>query len=387
MPDTKLAIAVYPRHYLTESMTFVYRQLMAATKRFEPIVLATSTDHLDRYPFGPIYKKPISLMDRNTAKAKRILTRRFAGLSPGHRREWDRILRSHDVKLIHAHFGPSAIDMLPLAMEMNIPLVVTFHGYDASKLLRREKYVRDLGRLFRYVHIITVSEFIGRRMVDLGADPARLEVHYIGVPLDDFKRVSREPLPVKTSRGDEVNILQVSTFVEKKGHAYTIEAFARFLEHYPKSRLVLAGDGPLRLSTEELCRNLGVSDRVTFTGQVAKDEVISLMGEADIFVHHSVTARDGNEEGIPTVIMEAMATGLPVVSTRHAGISELVIEGEGGLLVEEKDVDGYAEALRTMLGFTPRGTEELLASKFNLDRNMEKLMDLYQKLINNGTVP
>jgi glycosyltransferase involved in cell wall biosynthesis len=85
--------------------------------------------------------------------------------------------------------------------------------------------------------------------------------------------------------------------------------------------------------------------------------------------------------------MEAMATGLPVVSTRHAGISELVIEGEGGLLVEEKDVDGYVEALRSMLEFTPSGTEELLASKFNLDRNMEKLMDLYQKLINNGTVP
>jgi glycosyltransferase involved in cell wall biosynthesis len=305
-------------------------------------------------------------------------------LSPIQRTFNERILEDQDVKLIHAHFGPYGLDVLPSAKRLGIPLVVTFHGYDASTLLSDPAYTSQLKDLFDYAHVITASEDFLETLTSLGADRARLQAHHIGVPVDDFRFVNRVPPDEKARRGELIRFLQVSNFVEKKGHGYTIEAFERFLSAYQKAELVLAGDGPLRSSIESLCREKNLGGKIRFVGRVTTKEVIPLMSDADVFLHHSVTASDGDKEATTTVIAEAMSTGLIVVGTYHGGIPEMIEDGVDGYLVEERDVATYAEKLVGILECDSelgvRASEKIRA-EFDLKKQNSRLCDIYEKII------
>ncbi len=381
----KPVIAIYPQHYLTISMTFIHRQLIGVSDDFSPIVLASSVDHLDLFAHEPIFSKKANYIEKACCKLYRTSTGKYAFLSPRKTRYWKGLLKSHDTKLIHAHFGPSGLEMLPLAMDLNIPLIVTFHGYDASSLLGNTSYRSGLRGLFNYAHIVAVSRDMRGRLIAVGADPAKTTTHYIGVPLEDFKYIERIPISKKVKDGSRLEFLQVSNFVEKKGHEYTIQAFRDFLLKYPNSRLTLAGDGPLRDRIEVACTGSRISEKVRFTGQVTKKQVVSLMTEADVFLHHSVTAKNGDKEGIPTVIMEAMSTGLPIISTFHSGIPELIEDGINGYLIEERDVKGYTEKMlglldsKIALGRRASGT---IAERFNMTNQNTKLKELYRKVMN-----
>jgi glycosyltransferase involved in cell wall biosynthesis len=185
-------------------------------------------------------------------------------------------------------------------------------------------------------------------------------------------------------RGEVVEFLQVSNFVEKKGHCYTVRAFRELLEVYPNCRLTLAGDGNLRSAIEILCGELGIKEKVRFVGKVTRSEVPPIMASADIFVHHSVTAVDGDKEGIPTVLMEAMATGLIPVSTLHAGIPELITDGIHGFLSPEKDIQAYVTKLKLALACREeicRAARRKVEEDFNLNRQNQKLNAIYQKVI------
>jgi glycosyltransferase involved in cell wall biosynthesis len=274
--------------------------------------------------------------------------------------------------------------MLPLARLLGIPLLVTFHGYDASRLLREAGYCRSLRRLFRHAHVITVSELMRRRLLEHGARPERTRVHYIGVPVEDFAFVARRSPAEKLAAGESVRFLQVSNFVEKKGHRYTLEAFREVVARHPGCQLTLAGDGPLRAEMQELAAKLGLCGCVAFPGRVSKETAIPLMSEADVFLHHSVTGDDGDEEGIPTVVMEAMATGLIVVSTRHAGIPEIVQEGRTGFLVPERDVAAYVDAIDGVLTRSDpemgRRASAFVRENLNLRRQNERLVEIYRSV-------
>jgi colanic acid/amylovoran biosynthesis glycosyltransferase len=142
----------------------------------------------------------------------------------------------------------------------------------------------------------------------------------------------------------------VGRFVEKKGFEYGIEAFGRALSRGLDARLRIAGDGPLRPVYERLLGELGLGDRVEFLGVLRHDEVLEAMREADVLLLPSVTARNGDREGNPTVLKEACALGLPVVATRHAGIPEAVEDGVSALLVPERDAAALADRLALLLG-------------------------------------
>jgi glycosyltransferase involved in cell wall biosynthesis len=222
------------------------------------------------------------------------------------------------------------------------------------------------------------------RLEPFGLDRSKLDVHYIGVPVDNFNYIERTPVAVKMAAGEPVEFLQVSNFVEKKGHRYTIEAFARYAGNHPGARLTLAGDGPLKSRIEARCGELGIADRVRFAGRVTSVEVASLMRDADVFVHHSVTGADGDMEGLPTVLMEAMSTGLPVVSTNHSGIPELIDDGVDGYLVDEGDVDAYAGVLAGLVNADAemgRRARQKIEDKFNMATQNHRLGDIYQKVI------
>jgi len=290
------------------------------------------------------------------------------------------------VKLLHAHFGPSGLEIVNLAKMSRIPLLVTFHGYDASILLTMKKYINNIKKVFDYAYLVAVSENMKRDLVKFGADEERISVVRCGIPVNRFNYVERVSLSDKFSNNELITFLQVSNFVEVKGHEYTIRAFNEFLREYSNARLILAGDGVIKASIKKLCTKLGIISKVDFPGVVDENTVIKLMKHADVFVQHSVTLKNGIKEGLPTVIMEAMSTGLPVISTSHSAIPELIDNGLNGFLVEEKDVSSYTEAMFNLKNVTNEigfNAHKKVAEDFNLYIETQKLFGIYDRLISN----
>lgn len=377
------AVAIYSPIWLPRSETFVYRQLLGVERDCEPRVLTHELVNLDSFPYPRLDVCRRSLADRLYSRLARACFGRYGVMSPGRADRLASILRERRIKLIHAHFGPAGLLMLPIARRLDIPLLVTFHGYDASTLLRRASYRESLHALFEYASVIAVSNALAERLLDAGADLARLKVLRLGIPLHEFQYVARRPLAEKVRRDEPLRLLQVARLVEKKGTRHTLRAFAELLRAYPRCTLTIAGDGPLLSSMRRLAQELGLGHAVRFTGSIPSREVSRLMAESDACVQHSVTASDGDQEGLPVVLMEAMASGLPVVSTLHSGIPELVEDGASGYLVAERDEQAYAQKLRALLdddGQIGRRARLVIEQRFDMEAQNRKLAAHYRAI-------
>jgi colanic acid/amylovoran biosynthesis glycosyltransferase len=253
--------------------------------------------------------------------------------------------------LIHAHFGTDGLIALPIAERLGIPLVTTLHGFDVSRrslpmllsgrlswmryaLLKRRLF--EQGALF-----LAVSDAVRDRALRAGYPPGRTFTLYNGVDTDYFTPAAQAPEPGL--------ILHVGRLVEKKGTRLLIEALAAIAAAVPKASLVVIGDGPDRRRLERQARRLGLLERVQFLGALSPDAVRAWMRRAWLLAAPSITARDGDAEGLPTVICEAAAVGLPVVASAHSGIKEGVRDIETGFLVPEGDTRAMAARIIDLL--------------------------------------
>ncbi len=249
-------------------------------------------------------------------------------------------LEAHGVTVMLAEFGPTGTLAGDVCQKLGIPLHVYFHGYDASSSLHHPTVRRRYRRLFpQAASIICASRYLGDRLVALGCPERLVHVVPCGVDTGRFK-------PGKPRRG---HILAVGRLVEKKAPHLTIRAFGAIAGRFPEARLDIVGEGPLWDLCTRTIAELGLEDRVTLHGAQSHAECAALMRRAAIFAQHSVMDSEGNTEGLPVSISEAMASALPVVATRHSGIPESVREGITGLLVDEGDVDGMAAAFARLL--------------------------------------
>jgi colanic acid/amylovoran biosynthesis glycosyltransferase len=385
MSGSKKTVIFYCQRYGSSTLIFLYRQALFVGKHFNTIVFTPNKQKdPSLYPDVPVFVKGISLLNR-FKRAFIKLSGHYSWISNPQKKYFENIiLNQGDVKLIHAHFGPSAIEILPVAEKLNIPLLVTFHGYDISFLLSNKRYLNDLKRLFKYAYIISITNDKRKVLLDLGALPERIFLNYFGVPLGNFKYINRKSLKDKVAEGLPINFLQVSSLTEKKGHKYTLEAFTEILKQYPKSYLTFGGEGDLKDALITYSKKLGIENNVKFVGKVNITQVIELMNAADVFLHHSITDSDGATEGLPSALMEAMATGLIVISTFHAGIPELIENGVNGLLVAEKDIPGYVKAIQTAMHQDEKigiRAHDKVNADFNIERQVEKLADIYETII------
>ena len=246
-----------------------------------------------------------------------------------------------------AEYGPSGCALIDFAQMAGLPLFVHFHGYDATELLHDPKICDDYIHLFRAASgIITPCHYLAHRLAAVGCPLNKLHVVPYGVDVAAFS-------PRKPSKFDK-RILAVGRFVEKKGPQRTIEAFAQVVQTHPDATLNMVGDGPLLEQSRALALEIGVGDKVTLRGALDHAGVKRLFASSDIFVHHSVTASNGDMEGLPVAILEAMAAGLPVVTTRHSGIAEVVVDGKTGILTAENDTNATAAALCELLSCPQR---------------------------------
>jgi glycosyltransferase involved in cell wall biosynthesis len=289
-------------------------------------------------------------------------------------------LRAAQPALIHAHFGTDGLLVLPLARALGVPLITSLRGYDVTRsdgallgsgrpiwmryALGKKRLQRG-GALF-----LAVSDALRKQAIARGYPEARTLTHYNGVDLDRFHRdaTPREPGLV----------LHVGRLVEKKGTRVLIEALARVAD----MKLIVIGDGLLRTALDRQARELG--DRVRFLGELPSEEVAQWMRRASVLAAPSLTAADGDAEGLPNVVVEAAASGLPVVGTRHSGIPEAVDEGVTGFLVPEGDAEALAarlaevlgsESLRREMGVAARRLAERKFSRQMLTARLESIYD------------
>ena len=290
--------------------------------------------------------------------------------------------RKYDI--VHAHFGANgvlAINLRAIGV-LEGPLVTTFHGADITRQLE-DRGAAYYARLFSGGELfLTVSRLFKRKLIGAGCDASRIKVHHVGVDCTAFS--FREPRP---STDEPLRLLSIGRLVEKKGTEFAIRAVALLRERQISVNYDIVGGGPRAQPLQRLTENLDAVEVIQLLGPRARDEVLALLQESDILIAPSVTAADGDKEGIPVVLMEAMATGLPVISTLHSGIPELVEHGVSGLLVPERDVTALRDALVELVRHPElrptlaRAARARVQADFDIETLNDQLVRYYRSLI------
>jgi colanic acid/amylovoran biosynthesis glycosyltransferase len=282
--------------------------------------------------------------------------------------------------VVHVHFGPFGVHLAPVTRLLGIPLVVTFYGFDASRLPSDSRWVDRYMHLWADASAVTVlSEAMRSTIIGLGCPPDKVTIVHLGKNLAEYPFSPPSP-PLR-------RFLSVGRLVEKKGHMDVIEAMHELKTSGTDVELTIVGDGPMRGALDTAVSTWGLEDRVRLVGPENHVSVIRRMRQASAFVLGSKTAPDGDQEGTPTVLLEAQAIGLPCVTTRHGGIPEQIPTESHWLLAEEGDSAGIAERMKalsscsaTQLTSIARAGRSKIEREFDLSKEVSKLVSLYGNL-------
>ena len=247
--------------------------------------------------------------------------------------------------LIHAHFGPLAIIAAPVARSMGIPLIVTFHGYDVSKLTRDKRWRSAYKSLVEdKVHAIGVSNHICSKIHDrIGIDPARIHLVHGGINIENFHFSP----PSDRFDGIHVRLLCIGRIVAKKSPLELVDAVKlarQKLGDHPRISLTWIGDGILRDRLESHIASNEITG-IELCGAQSPDRIREALSTHHLYTQMACTAPDGDEEGQGITLVEALATGLPIVTVRHNGFPDVIDSGSTGFLVDEHDVEGFASQI------------------------------------------
>ena len=356
--------------YLPYSETFIYNYI-SHLKRYKPVVITKEAINQDQFPTDHVITLPAWWSPLE--KLRGFLTtqlKRFVLREPLYERGYVWALRQVQPDVIHAHFGLRGLFMLPVKRRLGIPMVVSFYGLDLSELPQaygQDVYVRY--GLFEAGERFTAEGRHARRcLIDLGCPEDKIEVLHIGVDLTRFPF-----LPRYKRAGEKVRILFTGRLIEKKGLLYALRAIDRLRDQTEKFEFTIIGDGPQRNDAERLISELSLEPYVHLVGTVRYEEFQKACAQAHIFLAPSVTDLETGvtEGGAPTVLLEAQAAGMPVVSTYHADIPEVVRDGVSGLLSPERDVEALAANLATMVLHPERWPEMGAAGRRHVENNYE----------------
>jgi colanic acid/amylovoran biosynthesis glycosyltransferase len=333
-------VASYCATFLKPEMLHIYRQI-TSLHRVRPVVIAQKLENKERFPFSDIrvIRKPTFHFLRRLW-FKQIADQPWQ-ISPAEVRAVERVLNETKAQLLHVYFGHIAVLLRPLIRQWQKPSLVSFHGADVLVDMQKPAYRRAAEEMLSLVRRVLVrSDSLRQAVIDLGCAPEKIEIQRAGIPLADF------PFRECNIPGDgQWRLLQAGRLIEKKGLKTTLRAFARFRKEFPAARLTIAGEGPQFEELQSLARELQIDDAVDFAGFVSQEKLRELFYSSHIFLHPSETGHDGNQEGVPNSMLEAMASGLPVFATRHGGIPEAIENNVSGILVNERDHCALADGL------------------------------------------
>ena len=359
-------------------MLHIYRQI-TALRRVRPAVIAQKREEAERFPFEDVTVVP----KPRTHFFRRLWFRQLRDapwtISAHETAALVGILEARGARLLHIYFGHIAVHLLPLMERWAQPTVVSFHGADVMVDLEKPAYREATVRVLDAARLVLVrSESLRQAVARLGCPDSKIRIQRTGIPLDEIGFEER-----RWPADGTWKLLQACRLIEKKGLRTSLRAFAAFSQRHPAAEFTIAGEGPMLEELQRLAHELHVADRVTFPGFVSQPELRALFRHSHIFLHPSETATDGNQEGVPNSMLEAMASGLVVFATTHGGIPEAIDSGVSGVLVREGDADGLARELLAATGqpdtlstFARRGADAV-REKFEQQAQVRRLEDYY----------
>lgn len=340
----KNKVALFSTNFLEFSQAFVYEELINHTK-YEADVFAKERKNIEIFPYDNVhYLSP----------AQGICSK-ISGLiysATTYSGKFYKILKEGGYSVIHAQFGPGSIYALYYAKKLNIPLIVTFGGYDVPLLQTRRRFHPAYFRYWLFYKkmlrqadlFLPVSQDLANKLIDLGAPHEKVKVFHRGIVIPEYK--GKEP----KKDNDPVKILMAGRFVEKKGFEFGIEAVSKAVRQNKNIILTIIGSGPLRSRYESIIKHLGVEKNVKIINNLPQSEIFKMMDDSDIIMVPSVVARNGDTEGITNILKEGCARGLPAVITHHGGNIEIVEDGKTGFIVPERDANALYEKLMILTG-------------------------------------
>ena len=375
-------VACYCATFLKPEMLHIYRQI-TSLKRVSPFVIAQKREEAARYPFDRIAvvgKPATHFLRRFWFKQLRDAPWQ---ISESEVRKLISVLDEQKAQLLHIYFGHIAVHLLPLIRAWPRPSVVSFHGADVMVGLEKPVYRAATQEMLDAVRLVLVrSESLGRALINIGCPAGKIRLQRTGIPIDEIPFRPRD-----WPRTGAWKFLQACRLIDKKGLRVALRAFARFATSHRTATFTIAGEGPLRSELGRLAAELDVADKVFFPGFISQTQLRELFYQSHIFLHPSERSDDGNQEGVPNSMLEAMASGLPVFATEHGGIPEAIENGRSGILVRERDAESLAHVLleRTSnpegLAAIARNGAEAVRQKFQQSVQTKTLEDYYLEAI------
>lgn len=384
MSNNEARVALYVDDFLPYTHSWIYRQIIDPITNVE-LVICKNRLEATVFPFKTC------VVSKDESFIRKYIRGRFWSLfkyqSPKlnirNKKDFKKALINHKINIVHAHFGTNGTIIASVCKELNIPLIITFHGHDISSALKRwPGYHTALLKVFEQLKFaIAISQEMADRLKKLGCPEEKIKVSYLGVPLEDFTYYDR------STRIQPIRFLHAARLTSKKGVPDLVRSFAKAFPIAGTAVLDIAGDGEEKELIINTIKKVNPSNPVNLLGRLNYPELILALHKADVFVANSRTDLAGTTEGLPIAILEASSTGLPIISTVHAGIPESVEDKVTGRLIKEFDNEALKNAmvemlekpLRLKLGAQAR---KYMEEKFNLHVCNKILKDIYFKCLN-----
>ena len=358
----------------------MYRQV-TGLQRWKNVVICKKRENEDRFPFPDVRivaKSPLHQLRRWWQK---IVCNAPITIGGSESRRLLAEIATSGAKVLHIYFGHIGVHLLPMLSKCPVPVIVSFHGADAQVDLDRPKYAAATRRMLSLARLTLVrSESIAGRLRDMGCPAEKIRIHRTGIPLNQITYRQRSTPPDGAWK-----CLQACRLIEKKGLETTLRAFTEFHRKYPSATLTIAGEGPMLGRIHALAAELGISAQLKTPGFLTQEALGAVLAESHLFLHPSELGRDGDQEGVPNSMLEAMAAGIPPVATFHGGIPEAVENGVSGLLVAERDSAALAQAMLALASEPTRYTamsaaaRTRVATQFDITATVRALEGFYDE--------
>jgi len=379
-PSSKPVVASYCTTFLKPEMLHIYRQV-TGLQRYSTFVVARERMGEAEFPFPEVEVLPRARKNF----VKRFWLKHVARKPPvyyrGELQVILKMLARRPADLMHIYFGHTGVHLAPFVEEWRKPCVVSFHGMDIQRRPLQEGYDAQMRALLQTVPLVLArSRSLFAALEQWGCPPEKLRLNRTGIPLGSFPFQQR-PMPADGSW----RFVQACRLVAKKGLGTAIRAFAKFQALYPRAKFLIAGDGPMKTELTALIGELKLDRAVELRGFLSQADLAALYARSHVFLHPSEMPPDQNQEGVPNSMLEAMATGLPVLATTHGGIPEAVAHERTGLLVAERDVSALFAAMRQITEETDflyilgQAAARAVREEFEQGRAIERLEGFYDE--------
>ena len=296
-------------------------------------------------------------------------------------KELEESLKEHKIDLLHAHFGPSALLALESKSKLNIPMLTFFHGFDVKMYpMTRSKFSEYRDLFLKGEAFAVPSNALKKELIALGCPEDKITVCYLGI---DIQRI---PFRQRKLDSHPIRILSIGRLVEKKGHDNLIEALSLVEKKIPHFQLHIIGGGDKYEELQQIIHKFRLEQKVFLLGAIPHHKTLEMLQQAHLFCLASRHTSDGDMEGLPVSLLEAQAAGIPIISTKHSGIPEGVLDGRSGYLAEENNPKDLADKLMTLMNHTENWPKfgkvgrQWIEKQFHDDNERQQLMNIYRKM-------